>query len=106
MPLVPCLEGGSRKRPIALPLELCTIAPGQRRLQLTPDQTAAMIRTAAARPHQRAEFITRIMQRTTGFESDPHLREFGVRVDPRMIKVGTRHVGMRLRLPSFISVFC
>lgn len=87
MPDAPCLEAGSGSRRIALPMELCTIAPGQRHLRLTPDQTATMIRTAAAPPSERERFITETVGQTAGFGNDPQLREFGVRVEPRMIEV-------------------
>lgn len=87
-PNAPLLEVGTRSRPIALPMELCVISPGQRRLKLTPEQTSEMIRHAAARPQVRANFITDTVARTSGFDSDPNLKEFGIKVEPRMIEVG------------------
>lgn len=79
---------GNTKRPIYLPLEVCKIAKGQRRLKLDERQTAEMIKTAGKKPQERANFIQRAVNEQAKFPTDPVIAAFGMKVDPRMMEVG------------------
>ena len=87
LPHVPCLNVGTPRKPIYLPAEVCTIAPGQRRVRLDEKQTAAMIKTAAQKPDERAWNIERSVNEKGGLPNDPHVRAFGMSVEPSMIAV-------------------
>jgi len=84
---VPCLNVGTPKRPVYLPAEVCTIAPGQRRLKLDEKQTAAMIKSAAQKPDQRAWNIERSVNEKGNLPNDTHVRAFGMNVSQSMVTV-------------------
>ncbi|KAK9827384.1 hypothetical protein WJX81_005044 [Elliptochloris bilobata] len=89
-PDVPCLNVGTPRKPNYLPAELCTIAPGQRRLKLDERQTAEMIKTAAQPPDERARFIEKSVTEFARLPSDETVRAFGMKVDSHMIEVDAR----------------
>lgn len=84
---VPCLNVGTPRKPIYLPAEVCTIAPGQRRLKLDEKQTAAMIKSAAQRPEERAWNIGCSVNEKGCLPQDPHVRAFGMDIQKSMMKV-------------------
>ena len=86
-PTAPCLNVGSPQRPSYLPLEVCSIAPGQRRLKLDERQTAEMIKTAAKKPHERAAFIEKAVNEQAQFPNDPVAKAFGLKINPKMMEV-------------------
>ena len=87
LPHVPCLNVGTPRKPIYLPAEVCTIAPGQRRVRLDEKQTASMIKTAAQKPDERAWNIERSVNEKGCLPNDPHVRAFGMVIEPSMIAV-------------------
>ena len=89
LPHVSCLNVGTPNKPIYLPAEVCTIAPGQRRLKLDEKQTAEMIKTAAQKPEERAWNIERSINEKGMLPTDPHVRAFHMHVDNSMLGVST-----------------
>ena len=78
---------GSPKKPTYLPIEVCKIAAGQRRLKLDDRQTSEMIKTAAKRPHERAAFIEKAVNEQAKFPDDPVAKAFGLKISPKMMEV-------------------
>ena len=81
---------GSRDKMNLVPMELCTIGPGQEyQRKLNVQQTAAMIRAAATPADERKK---KIQDALTGmqFGADPYLRDFGIVVESRMAQVKGR----------------
>ena len=89
LPHMPCLNVGTPHKPIYLPAEVCTIAPGQRRVRLDEKQTASMIKTAAQKPDERAWNIERSVNEKGCLPNDPFVRAFGMVIEPSMIAVHT-----------------
>lgn len=83
----PCLNVGSPARPIYLPMEVCKLAKGQRRLKLTDKQTGAMIKSAAKGPRERASIILDAVNNQAQLPTDPTLRAWQITVDPNFIEV-------------------
>lgn len=77
---------GGHEKPVWLPIEVCEVAPGQRCANINDLDTAEIIRQTSQRPQVRAENILE-HARSTGFENDPYMRSFGVKVDLRMANV-------------------
>ncbi|KAI0160179.1 Piwi domain-containing protein [Xylariaceae sp. FL1272] len=78
LPLVHTDKGGK------FPMEVCTIAENHRYpYKLNGDQTSTMINFAVSIPQIRKEGIMKGIQEL-GVETDPYLREFGIKVDPNM----------------------
>ena len=70
-----------------MPMELCTVAPGQRRLKLNEKQTAAMIKLAAQKPWDRQARIADYVNKTSGLLTAPTPKEFSLTVSPKMMEV-------------------
>ena len=87
LPDVPCLNVGTPRKPIYLPPEVCIIAPGQRRLKLDEKQTAAMIKSAAQKPDERAYNIGVSVNDKGRLPQDPHVRAFGMDIQQDMMSV-------------------
>ncbi|ETI45958.1 hypothetical protein F443_09597 [Phytophthora nicotianae P1569] len=81
-PNLPLVNVGSKKagRENWLPIELCEVAPGQRCPNINDLDTAEIIRQTSQPPHQRRENILSQMHQA-GFENDPYLAAFGLKVD-------------------------
>ncbi|GLD98460.1 hypothetical protein PINS_up007157 [Pythium insidiosum] len=88
-PFLPAVNIGSKKRETWLPMELCTVAPGQRCANINENDTAEIIRQTSQKPRDRQR---RIMDQLheTGFQNDPYLQEFGMKFDQRMETVQAR----------------
>lgn len=57
-PNLPCVDVGTREKPVLLPPEMATVLPGQAYgNKLMDEQTAQMIKYACRRPKKNAELI-------------------------------------------------
>jgi len=84
-PQLPLVNVGS-KRPGKenwLPVELCEVAPGQRCANINDLDTAEIVKQSSQPPRTRQENIIDHV-RQAGFENDPYLAAFGVKVDQRL----------------------
>ncbi|KAE9031993.1 Protein argonaute-2 [Phytophthora rubi] len=84
-PNLPLVNVGS-KRPGKenwLPIEVCEVAPGQRCANINDLDTAEIIRQTSQPPRNRQENIMEQV-RQAGFENDPFLAAFGIKVDQRL----------------------
>ncbi|KAJ8566440.1 hypothetical protein ON010_g6682 [Phytophthora cinnamomi] len=84
-PHLPLVNVGS-KRPGKenwLPIEVCEVAPGQRCANINDLDTAEIIRQTSQPPRNRQENIMEQV-RQAGFENDPFLAAFGIKVDQRL----------------------
>eukprot|EP00794_Sanderia_malayensis_P018557 gene18557-20424_t len=84
-PNLQCLKAGSAEKTIHLPMELCTIVPGQRCVKrLSESQTSVMIRKTATDALERKKNIeSRVKQ--AEFDRDPHLKSFDMRIDNQFV---------------------
>eukprot|EP01041_Mallomonas_annulata_P003861 gene3861-7706_t len=97
-PFLPCVNLGSKKKPVLLPPELLRIPGGQFRSgkALTGAITAAMIRQAAVRPAERFAHLTGSVSNHEGsmievINSDQTARAFGLgNISPQPMKVNAR----------------
>ncbi|XP_067121683.1 protein argonaute-2-like [Centruroides vittatus] len=84
-PNLPCLNVGSEKKAVYLPMEVCNIVEGQHcNKKLTEKQTSDMIRYTARPP---ADRFNDIRQSINAFMRDfaPFTREFDIRVNPNPV---------------------
>jgi hypothetical protein len=96
-PQAPLVNYGTKEDPKWIPVELCSILPGQlaKRL-LQGDQTRAMIQFAARRPFENAESITGDGLQVTRIKPvsaqglNSHLEKFGIKVNPNLLTVQGR----------------
>ncbi|VDL33706.1 unnamed protein product [Hymenolepis diminuta] len=89
-PNLPCLQVGQEQKHTYLPIEVCNMVAGQRCIKkLTDMQTSTMIKATARSAPDREREITQLMN-ANRYESDPHLREFGISVIPRMVDIQGR----------------
>ena len=87
-PDMPVVE--TTKKGVVYPLELCFMAPGQRYpYKLDEKQTAAMIKFAVTRPEQRKQAI-RDGLRLLDWSNDKYLNNYGLKIDPNMLKTEAR----------------
>ena len=89
-PHLPCLWVGSKDRNNYVPMELCSIVPGQEyRRKLTDVQTSKMIRKAAVPPSVRKQRILQSL-RDMKLNQDVYADQFGVEVQPEMLQLHAR----------------
>jgi eukaryotic translation initiation factor 2C len=89
-PHLPCLHVGPKDKNIYIPMECCRIAKGQRcAKKLTDLQLRNMIKHTAKPAHKRRQDIMEKVK-SAGFERDPVMREYGLRVHNRMEEVEGR----------------
>ncbi|KAK9511703.1 hypothetical protein O3M35_000311 [Rhynocoris fuscipes] len=89
-PLVPCLECGSKEKPISLPMELCRVIAGQNvNRKLNEEQTRIMVKEAAVSTDLRRSKIEGSI-RDVGFNNDPFVRDFGLSVNTQFTEVDAR----------------
>lgn len=81
-PNLPCIDVGSDKRHVYLPMEVCEIVEGQHcNKKLTDKQTSEIIRFTAIPPAERFREIQNSMKTMMeGFA--PFSKEFGIRISP------------------------
>ncbi|OWZ02930.1 Argonaute3, partial [Phytophthora megakarya] len=90
-PNLPLVNVGS-KRPGKenwLLIELCEVAPGQRCANINDLDTAEIIRQTSQPPRARQETISDQVHQA-GFENDPYLAAFGMKVEQRLETVEAR----------------
>ncbi|KAK8963945.1 Protein argonaute 4A [Platanthera guangdongensis] len=93
---LPCLNVGKPKRPTYYPIELCTLLPLQRyKKALTVTQRSALVENSRQKPNDRLRSLNHAMN-ICNYESDPFLRECGVRISPNFTQV----VGRVLQTPK------
>lgn len=86
-PNLPCVLVG---RDVLLPMEICSILPGQRLTRkLDERQTAEMIRHTCQKPHVRANKITTGVQQLE-YGRNPYLKEAGMRISNQMATIDAR----------------
>jgi len=90
----PVLNVGNREKPVLLPMEVCTVMPGQAvRRMLSGNQTSNMITFAARSPNQNAHFVGTAGLKMFGLEAAEQantVNPFGLSVNTRMITVPGR----------------
>lgn len=82
-PNLPAVNIGSSRRPTWLPIEVCDVAPGQRCANINDLDTAEIIRQTSQKPSVRSDNVME-QARNAGFENDPYLSAFGMKVDLKM----------------------
>ncbi|KAF8937538.1 Piwi domain-containing protein [Dissophora ornata] len=89
-PALPCLGAKGRESVAYFPAEVCFITPGQHyKKKLNDEQLAAMIKTTAIKPDQRASKIRNSL-RILDMDANPYLASFGIRISPEMSVVPAR----------------
>lgn len=88
----PCVNLGTKEKPVFVPPELCEVVPGQQyNKKLDGNQTSRMLQFAVRKPAENARRIVDQGAKMMGLSlTNPNLLEFGVKVDPRMISVRAR----------------
>jgi hypothetical protein len=84
-PQLPLVNVGSKRvgKENWLPVELCEVAPVQRCANINDLDTAEIVKQSSQPPRTRQENIIDHV-RQAGFENDPYLAAFGVKVDQRL----------------------
>lgn len=86
----PCLQAGTDNRPKYLPMEICTIAEGQRySKKLNDQQVTAILRAACQRPNVREQAIIKMVKQNN-YNGDELAREFSIHVQDRLASVEAR----------------
>jgi eukaryotic translation initiation factor 2C len=89
-PDLPCLHVGPSNKNIFIPMELCRIAKGQRCVKkLSEMQLRNMIRHTAKPAEERRQNIMEKVH-SAGYDTDPVLQEYGLKVHQQMEKVTGR----------------
>ena len=86
-PRHPMLNVGTPSKEILLPIEVCKLASGQRRLKLDSKQTADMIKITATKPADRSSRIQRALNQDSKLPVDETVRKFGMQVSSNMALV-------------------
>ena len=81
------LNVGTPSKEILLPIEVCKLASGQRRLKLDSKQTADMIKITATKPADRSNRIQRALNQDSKLPVDETVRKFGMQVSANMALV-------------------
>ena len=88
--MLPCLHVGAVNKKIYIPLEVCHTKEGQKCPRKIDDkQVAEMIKFTCVEPQNRKKSIQDKFS-VAGYDRDPIMREFGLGVDPEMIKLNGR----------------
>ncbi|XP_067127263.1 LOW QUALITY PROTEIN: protein argonaute-4-like [Centruroides vittatus] len=81
-PNLPCLNVGSEKKAVYLPMEVCNVVEGQHyNKKLTEKQSSDLIRYTACHPADRFNYIRQSVHALIR-DFEPFWREFGIRVSP------------------------
>ncbi|KAK0416178.1 hypothetical protein QR680_012330 [Steinernema hermaphroditum] len=95
-PRLPCLHVGPAHRSIFFPLEVCLLdSPQKYAKKLSERQTSQIIRAAAVDAEHREKRISSLFQQA-GFNKDPFLKEFGLKISEDMFET----VGRILKPPQ------
>lgn len=95
------LNVGTPSKEVLLPIEVCKLASGQRRLKLDSKQTADMIKITAQKPHDRHSRIQKALNEDSKLPTDETVRSFGMQVSNTMALVSTHTQGL-----PFYSIPC
>jgi len=89
-PDMPLIKVGSPSKNICLPIELCSIVPGQRYMKkLSPIQTQGMIKATTQPPERRlASILHGVTASVRG--DDPYAKSFGLKVNTQPVVVDAR----------------
>ncbi|PVU88910.1 hypothetical protein BB561_005642 [Smittium simulii] len=88
-PYLPCIEFGKENY---LPMELCSLAPGQHyKKKLNEQQTAEMIKHACQKPKQRQEMIQRNFD-DSGYDNSVFMKNFNFKISNRMSRIEARQL--------------
>ena len=89
-PHLPCVWVGSSKKISLVPMELCSLVPGQEhRRKLTDAQTSKMIRKAAIPTSIRKQRIIQSVK-DMNFKEDSYVQQFGIEIDTQMLNLNAR----------------
>ncbi|KAL2831778.1 ribonuclease H-like domain-containing protein [Aspergillus cavernicola] len=92
-PNLPVVNVGTRDQPSYLPVEVCSVEPGQAaKAKLSPNQTREMLKFAVRSPAQNAMSIVTRGTQTLGLgdSGNPSLVDFGIQANPSLITVPGR----------------
>uniref|UniRef100_A0A061SHJ7 Aubergine n=2 Tax=Tetraselmis sp. GSL018 TaxID=582737 RepID=A0A061SHJ7_9CHLO len=90
-PDLPCLNGGTPRKPRCFPPEVCRIVPGQRTVRTLKDaQRNLLPKFCTAPPSKSKELIKFSMEQMAALHEDPTPRAFGMRIDTEMMRVEGR----------------
>lgn len=91
MPTLPCANVGNRDKPQFIPVELCKIVRGQRRMKLNPQQTSEMITIAKQDPRDKAASCDRQAQQVeAALRGSSTAAHWGLQLNTQMTKVEGR----------------
>lgn len=93
-PHLPCLDVSKGRRINYLPPEVCEIVPGQRQNRLTEEQAKEMVKFSAQKPEDRKYNIMAMLEKAD-IANDDATREFGIAVEPEMIRTNARILPQR-----------
>jgi len=89
-PQLPCINVSTQPdKKTWIPVELCTVQPGQRRTKLDGPQTAAIIKKAAQRPGEKMEYLNGIASWVQE-NSKALLSKWGLQMSDKMAEVDAR----------------
>ncbi|KAI9090150.1 hypothetical protein K1719_028846 [Acacia pycnantha] len=87
---LPCLDVGKPKRPVYLPMELCSLIPLQRYTKaLSPMQRASLVEKSRQKPRDRIKTITDAMAHHN-YDDDPVLAACGISIKKQFTQVEGR----------------
>ncbi|PNW83955.1 hypothetical protein CHLRE_04g214250v5 [Chlamydomonas reinhardtii] len=90
-PGLPCANVGDRRRAVYIPLELCTVVAGQRRMKLDATQSAGMITAAKQDPAVKAEACNKQAKRVAeALAAGGTERSWGLKLGTGMLPVQGR----------------
>ncbi|KAF1991964.1 Piwi-domain-containing protein [Aulographum hederae CBS 113979] len=86
------IRTGSKERPTYIPMQYCTVLPGQPAgMMLSGDQTTRMLDFAARRPQENAQFILTGGMAVLGLDNQQNMQQhWGLGVDKEMLRVPAR----------------
>ncbi|KAK9811129.1 hypothetical protein WJX73_005016 [Symbiochloris irregularis] len=91
-PHLPCVDVGSAKKPVYLPMELTHVARGQKqKLTLNDNTRAEMLKVATMAPQQHLESVRGALQ-ASGVPLEARLGALGMRVSDRPMEVEARQL--------------
>ncbi|MCD9641208.1 argonaute 5 [Datura stramonium] len=89
-PMLPAIQAGSSSKPVYLPMEICSIVPGQRYTKmLNGRQVTEMLKATCQRPGDRERTIMQIV-RTNRYDADKMVKEFGIEVRGELTTIEAR----------------
>ena len=86
-PGLPCLNVGRPNKEIWLPVEVCWISKGQRRMKLDEKQQGEMVKSAAQNPPERLGWIEHCVKDFAKLDQEESVRAFGMDVSQSMVSV-------------------